>query len=67
MGWLAAISNFFKAIGETMGFVNKRTDLKNAPAIVAAQILKNEQKEIDASRKAIATNDIEEQRRRDAE
>ncbi len=39
---LESITAFFQAIGQVMGFVNKRTDLKNAPDVRAAQVGQDE-------------------------
>ena len=39
---LETITAFFGAIGQVFGFVNKRTDLKNAPDVRAAQVGQDE-------------------------
>ena len=39
---LESITAIFKAVGQVFGFVNKRTDLKNAPDVRAAQVGQDE-------------------------
>lgn len=53
------LSAFFRAIAETMGFVNKRTDLKNAPDVKAAAIAVDEQKQVDRINNDVAKGDID--------
>jgi len=42
------LTSLFQAVGSVFGFASKRQDLKNAPAVVAAEIA---QKEVDAKNK----------------
>jgi hypothetical protein len=39
---LETVTAFLNAIGQVFGFVNKRTDLKNAPDVRAAQVGQDE-------------------------
>jgi hypothetical protein len=50
MPWL---SEFFRAVAEVFGFVNKRTDLKNQPAVVKAAEANQENRAVDESAKAV--------------
>jgi hypothetical protein len=61
------ITAIFGAIAQVFGFVNKRTDLKNSPAVVDAAIRADEQKQIDQIRKNIATGNIDASRKDIAE
>lgn len=61
------ITAIFGAIAQVFGFANKRTDLKNAPAVVDAAMKVDEQKQIDRIRNNIAAGNINESRKDIAE
>lgn len=61
------ITEIFRAVAEAFGFVNRRTDLKNAPDVKAAKVAQDQQDQHAGNVKAVAARDIEEVRRRAAE
>lgn len=58
-----SVTAFFQAIAQTMGFANKRTDLKNAPDVREAAMKVDEQKRIDAIRNNVAKGNLDEIRK----
>lgn len=61
------ISQFFRAIGEVFGFINRRTDLKNAPDVKAAKVAQDQLQQHEGNVKAVAEKNLDEVRRRAAE
>lgn len=64
---LEAITAIGKAIAESMGFANKRTDLKNQSDVKAAKSSQDEQDEVAKDVNATSSNDLEEMRKRASE
>jgi patatin-like phospholipase/acyl hydrolase len=67
MDLVGLIKNFFGAIMSAVGLARQRDSEKNAPDVKAAAIAQDEQNAQDKTRKAIATKDIDEERRELAE
>lgn len=61
------ITQGLRAFAETIGLINKRTDLKNAPDVKAAAIATDEQKQIDKINKDVANGDLDAMRKDIAE
>lgn len=61
------VTAFFQSIAQVFGFVNKRTDLKNAADVKAAAIATDEQKQIDQINKDVADGDVDAMRKDIAE
>jgi patatin-like phospholipase/acyl hydrolase len=67
MDFVGLIKSFFSAIAAGLGLAKQRDSEKNAPDVKAAAIAQDEQNAQDKTRKAIASKDIEEERRELAE
>ena len=66
-GIVELIADALGAVKEFFSFQGKRLDLKNAADVKNAAILKEEQKAVDKTTKAVAEKDIDEIRKEIAE
>lgn len=64
MGWLSSLLHL---LAETMGFVNKRTDLKNAPDVREAKVAQDEVDRKNKIESDVAKKNLEETRKDIAE
>jgi hypothetical protein len=61
------ITQIFRAIAEVFGWVNRKSDLKNAPDVKAAKVAQQQVNQHEANVKAVAEGNLEEVRRRASE
>lgn len=60
---MGTIGQFFRALAEALGFMNKRQELKNAADVKAAEIARQEQAEKEKATRIVAEKNVDETRK----
>jgi hypothetical protein len=55
---MSSLGQFFRALAELLGFLNRRTDLKNAPDVRAAAQAQQHVAARDAIKQSVARQDV---------